>query len=67
MKVMEVTTKVMVVRKRKANVKIQAMKTWTIKLEMNQIIRITKVVIKIKRKENKDFPMFAVLIRTLIY
>ena len=70
MKVTEVTMKVTVAIRRKVNVEIQVMKIWMIKLEMNPIIQISKVVIKIKRKPTttkKDFPMFAVLIRTLMY
>lgn len=48
MKVMEVTTKVTVVRRRKANVEIQVMKIWMTKMEMNPIIQTMKVVTKIK-------------------
>lgn len=70
MKVKEVTMKVTVAIRRKVNVEIQVMKIWRIKVEMNPIIQMTKLLTKIKRKPTttkKDFPMFAVLIRTLIY
>lgn len=47
---MEVIMKVIVVKRKNQLDVVQLMKIWMIKVEMNQIIQIMKVVIKIKSK-----------------
>ena len=53
---------------RRVEVPVEVMKKWMIKVEMNLIIQIMKVVIKIKRlhRKKRHFFVFAVHIRTLV-
>jgi hypothetical protein len=54
--VMEVITKVIVAKRKKQIIVVQAMKMLMIKVEMNLIIQIMKVVIKIKSElKKKDY------------
>jgi len=54
--VMEVIMKVIVVKRKKLIIIVQVMKIWMIKVEMNLIIQIMKVVIKIKSElKKKDY------------
>ncbi len=68
MKVMEVIMKVIVAKRRNQIIMNLAMKIWMTKAEMNRIIQIMKVAIKIEKMktENKGHFLFAVLIRTLL-
>ncbi len=57
--VMEVIMKVIVVKRKNLIIAVQVMKIWMIKVEMNPIIQIMKVEIKIKtllkKKKKKTF------------
>jgi len=67
---MEVIMKVIVVKRKNLIIAVQVMKIWMIKVEMNPIIQIMKVEIKIKtllkKKKKKRLFVFAVHIRTLV-
>ena len=66
MKAMEVIMKVIVVRRKSLIVVLQAMEKWMIKVAMNLIIQIMKMLIKINELDLKKLFVFAVLIRTLV-